>query len=347
MKGNTIRWQQVLARDRGADGSFVYAVRTTGVYCRPSCGARRPRPENVSFHPSPEAAAAAGFRPCRRCLPDQPADERIALACRRLEKPEPPAVVGLAREAGWSPSRFRARFQAATGMSPRAYAAAARDARLRDALRRPGTVTEAGYAAGFNSSGRFYAAADRALGMPPARYQRGGDRSAVRFATRRGPLGWVLVAESERGVCAILLGDEPNALARQLRQEFPRAELREDRRGLKSRLATVLGSLEAPHRNALPDLPLDLQGTVFQRRVWQALRALPAGETLSYSALARRLGQPRAARAVAQACAANRCALAVPCHRVVRSDGAPGGYRWGAARKQRLLNLESAPAAKA
>jgi AraC family transcriptional regulator of adaptative response/methylated-DNA-[protein]-cysteine methyltransferase len=345
MKANATLWQQVLNRDRGADGRFVYAVRTTGVYCRPSCGARRPRPENVSFHASPQAAAAAGFRPCRRCRPEQANDNRIAAACRRLEQPEPPAIAQLARAAGWSPSRFRLHFQAATGLSPRAYAAAARDARLRGALRRPGTVTEAVYAAGFNSSGRFYAAADRALGMPPARYQRGGGESAIRFATVRGPLGWMLVAESERGVCAILLGERPEALARQLRQEFPRARLREDRRGLKPRLETVLAGLQAPHAGALAKLPLDLQGTVFQRRVWQALRTLPAGATLSYAALARRLGAPCAARAVAQACAANRCALAVPCHRVVRADGSPGGYRWGVERKRQLLAREARPRA--
>ncbi|HET9784519.1 MAG TPA: bifunctional DNA-binding transcriptional regulator/O6-methylguanine-DNA methyltransferase Ada, partial [Terriglobales bacterium] len=319
MKDNAIRWHKVLARDRTADGSFVYAVRTTGVYCRPSCGARRPRLENVSFHASPYAAAAAGFRPCRRCRPDQPADERIALACRRLEQPDPPALARLARDAGWSASRFRVRFQAATGMSPRAYAAAARDARLRGALRHSATVTEAGYAAGFNAGSRLYAAADRALGMPPAQFQRGGGEGEIRYASGRSPLGGVLVAESGRGVCAILLGDDPAALAEQLRQEFPLAELRQDGRGLKSRLRSVLESVRG---NTLDPLPLDLQGTVFQRRVWQALRAVPRGQTISYAALARRLGQPRAARAVAQACAANRCALAVPCHRVVRGDGA-------------------------
>ncbi|HEY8054794.1 MAG TPA: bifunctional DNA-binding transcriptional regulator/O6-methylguanine-DNA methyltransferase Ada [Terriglobales bacterium] len=342
MKGNAILWQRVLGRDRTADGSFVYAVRTTGVYCRPSCGARRPRPENVSFHASPRAAAAAGFRPCRRCRPDQAPDARIATICRRLEQPEPPAVSRLAREAGWSASHFRARFRAATGLSPRAYAAAARDARLRGALRRPGTVTEAGYAAGFHAGSRLYAATNRALGMTPAQFQRGGGASLIRYATGRGPLGGVLVAESQRGVCAILLGDEPQALPEQLRREFPHAELREDRRGLAARLRCVLKGLDG---NALAALPLDLQGTVFQRRVWQALRALPRGETISYAALARRLGQPRAARAVAQACAANRCALAVPCHRVVRGDGAPGGYRWGVERKQRLLAMERAPRA--
>lgn len=299
------RWQQVLAHDAGADGTFVYAVRSTGIYCRPSCAARRPRREYVSFHADGAAARAAGFRPCRRCHPDAP----------------PPLS-----------------FRAATGFSPRAWATAERDARVRRGLRQGRPVTEALYEAGFNSSGRFYAAADRALGMLPARFRRGGAGASIAFACGTSSLGVVLAAESERGVCAILLGASAGELEAELRRQFPQAQITLGGAAMQRRLRQVITLVEAPA--AAHTLPLDLQGTAFERRVWRALRRIPPGGRLSYGELAQRLGVPGGARAVARACARNRLAVAVPCHRVVRGDGELAGYRWGVERKQALLARE-------
>ncbi|MGH9484320.1 MAG: methylated-DNA--[protein]-cysteine S-methyltransferase, partial [Terriglobales bacterium] len=304
-----VRWRQVLARDARADGQFVYAVRSTGVYCRPSCAARRPRPEQVSFYGDGAAARAAGFRACRRCHPDAETrvDAAIVAACRALERGRAAPLAG------------RQKFRAATGLTPRAWAAAAREARVRQSLRRGPSVTSALYEAGFNSSGRFYAAADRALGMLPARFRRGGTGGRITFACGSSSLGCVLAAESERGVCAILLGDPPAQLEVELRRLFPRARIEAGGAAMKRRLRDVIALVEAPA--AAHALPLDLQGTAFERRVWQALRRIPAGTRLSYGELARRLGMPGAGRAVARACARNKLAVAVPCHRVVRSDG--------------------------
>ncbi len=312
------RWQQVLAHDARADGRFVYAVRSTGIYCRPSCAARRPRPEYVSFHADGAAARAAGFRPCRRCCPD--------------ERGQGPGARGQGAAAR------RRQFRAATGLLPREWEAAARDESVRRSLRQGRPVTEAFYEAGFNSSGRFYAAADRALGMLPARFRRGGAGASITFACGTSSLGVVLAAESERGVCAILLGASAGELEAELRRQFPQASLAAGGAAMERRLRQVIALVEAPA--AAHTLPLDLQGTAFERRVWRALRRIPAGGRLSYGELAQRLGMPGGARAVARACTRNRLAVAVPCHRVVRGDGELAGYRWGVERKRALLARE-------
>jgi AraC family transcriptional regulator, regulatory protein of adaptative response / methylated-DNA-[protein]-cysteine methyltransferase len=341
------RWQAVIGRDASADGTFYYCVKTTGVYCRPSCAARLPRPENVAFHATREAAEQAGFRPCKRCKPDQGAlRERqaavIADICRVIEAAEePPALAALAAKAGISPYHFHRLFKAVTGLTPKAYASAHRAARVRDELARgDGSVTAAIYDAGFNSSGRFYETSDGILGMKPTDYRAGGANAEIRFAIGECSLGSILVAQSGRGVCAILLGDDPDALARDLQDRFPQARLIGGDKGFEGLVARVVGFVEAPALGL--DLPLDVRGTAFQQRVWQALRDIPAGQTASYSAIARRIGAPKSVRAVASACAANAIAVAIPCHRVVRNDGALSGYRWGVERKRALLDKESA-----
>jgi AraC family transcriptional regulator of adaptative response/methylated-DNA-[protein]-cysteine methyltransferase len=339
------RWAAVVARDRGADGAFYYSVKTTGVYCRPSCGARLPRPENVRFHASRAAAEQAGFRPCKRCKPDQPAPEarqarKVAEICRYIEAAEEiPTLKQLARKAGLSPYHFHRLFKSVTGLTPRGYAVARRARRVRDGLRKSGTVTEAMFDAGFSSSGRFYAASDRMLGMSPRRFRAGGAGTDIRFAIGDCSLGSVLVANSDRGVCAILLGDDPDALARELQDQFPRANLIGGDAGFERLVARVVAFVEAPARGL--DLPLDIRGTAFQQRVWQALRKIPTGATASYADIARRIGAPKSVRAVAQACAANRLAVAIPCHRVVCNDGGLSGYRWGVERKRALLDRET------
>ncbi len=341
------RWNALRLRDRTADGAFVYSVRTTGVYCRPSCAARMPRPENVGFHPSGAEAERAGFRPCKRCRPDQPATPRhaetVAAVCRRIAACETlPTLAGLARDAGLSPGHLQRVFRSVTGLTPLGYARAQRASRVRAALGAGGsTVTEALYDAGFASSGRFYEAADGMLGMTPSQFRAGGADTEIRFATGQCVLGAILVASTARGVCAILLGDDPQALVRDLQDRFPRARLRDGEAGFAALVERVVGLVQAPGLGL--DLPLDLRGTVFQQRVWQALRQIPPGETISYAALAARIGAPGAARAVAGACAANSLAIAIPCHRVVRQDGTLSGYRWGVARKRALLAAESKP----
>jgi AraC family transcriptional regulator, regulatory protein of adaptative response / methylated-DNA-[protein]-cysteine methyltransferase len=341
------RWQTVIARDASADGAFYYCVKTTGVYCRPSCAARLPRPENVAFHATREAAEQAGFRPCKRCKPDQGAlRERqaaiIAEICRMIEAAEePPTLAALAAKAGMSPHHFHRLFKAVTGLTPKAYASAHRAARVRDELARgDGSVTAAIYDAGFNSSGRFYETSDGILGMKPTDYRAGGANAEIRFAIGECSLGSILVAQSGRGVCAILLGDDPDMLARDLQDRFPQARLIGGDKSFERLVATVVGFVEAPALGL--DLPLDVRGTAFQQRVWQALRDIPAGETASYSQIAERIGAPKSVRAVASACAANAIAVAIPCHRVVRNDGALSGYRWGVERKRALLAKESA-----
>jgi AraC family transcriptional regulator of adaptative response/methylated-DNA-[protein]-cysteine methyltransferase len=341
------RWAAVLARDPAADGAFVYAVRSTGVFCRPTCPSRRARPDKVVFYPTPEAAVAAGFRPCRRCRPDQRAPATrsagtVAVLCRFLEASESvPTLQELARRVGLSPSHLHRLFKAATGLTPRAYAAARRAQRLRQALSQGGSVTEALYAAGYNSSGRFYAEAAARLGMSPTRYRAGGAGAEIRFALGQCALGALLVAASDRGVCAIDLGDDPAALLAAFQARFPAARLVGDDPAFQAWVAQVVGLVEAPRLGR--DLPLDIRGTAFQQRVWQALRAVPPGQTVSYAELARRIGAPAAVRAVAAACAANPLALAIPCHRVVRQDGGLAGYRWGLERKAALLAREAAP----
>ncbi len=339
------RWAAVQNREKSADGVFYYSVRTTGVYCRPSCASRAAKRENVAFHESPEEAERAGFRPCQRCRPDEsPLGQQhaalVAKACRLIEESEEaPRLDRLAAEAGLSRFYFHRVFKAATGLTPRAYAAAHRAKRVKEELGRSRTVTEAIYGAGFNSGGRFYEQSREILGMTPSDYRDGGSRSAIRFAVGECSLGSILVAATDRGVCAILLGDDPEALVRDLQDRFPRAQFTGGDGEFERLVARVVSFVEAPAQGL--DLPLDVRGTAFQHRVWQALRAVPAGQTVSYADVAERIGAPNAMRAVAQACGANPLAVAIPCHRVVRHDGAISGYRWGVDRKRTLLEREA------
>ena len=337
------RWAAVVARDPAADGRFFYSVKTTGVYCRPSCASRTARPENVEFHATVEAAERAGFRPCKRCKPDQPAGEQaawVAELCRLIESAEQaPSLETLAHHAGLSPWHLHRVFKAVTGLTPRAYAAAHRAQRVKTGLARGATVTEAIYSAGYNSSARFYEQSNAVLGMTPSCYRAGGADTAIRFAVGQCTLGAILVAASGRGICAILLGDDPDALVRDLQDRFPRAELVGGDAGFKRWVAQVVGFVEQPRLGL--DLPLDVRGTAFQQRVWQALQKIPAGTTASYTEIAQRIGAPKSVRAVAGACAANALAVAIPCHRVVRTDGELSGYRWGVARKRALLEREA------
>lgn len=340
------RWAAVVRRDQSADGAFLYSVATTGVYCRPGCAARRARRENVRFHATSAEAEQAGFRPCKRCQPNQPGRaerhaEAVAAACRLIENAdETPDLDALALGARLSRFHFHRIFKAATGVTPKAYAAAHRAQRVRKALPESATVTEAIYDAGFNSSGRFYAAAPQMLGMTPTEFRAGGTGATIHFAIGDCWLGAVLVAATGKGVCAILLGDDPDSLLRELQDRFRNAELIGGDRDFEHLVAQVVGFIEAPARGL--NLPLDVQGTAFQQRVWQALRDIPAGATASYTAVATRIGSPQAVRAVGSACAANPIAVAIPCHRVVRTDGALAGYRWGIERKRALLKREAA-----
>jgi len=345
--GEDPRWTAIARRDPRADGTFFYSVATTGVYCRPSCGARRANPRNVRFHSTVADAERAGFRPCLRCRPDQPSlAERqaatIARICRTLGRADrTPSLATLARSADLSPSRFHRVFRAVTGVTPRAYAAAHRAKRVRSELEKKGkTVTDAIYDAGFSSGGRFYEVSDQLLGMTPTRYRDGGAGTEMRFAVGECSLGSILVAQSAKGVCAIFLGDDPNALVQELQDRFPRATLRGGDASFERTVAKVIGCVEQPGLGL--DLPLDVRGTAFQQRVWQALREIPLGSTASYAEIATRIGAPTGSRAVAQACGANPLAVAIPCHRVVRSDGSLSGYRWGVERKRRLLENERA-----
>ena len=341
------RWIAVIARDPAADGSFVYSVASTGIYCRPTCPSRRPGVEQVAFHDSATEAEAAGFRPCRRCTPDgQSLTEKhaatVAELCRFIETAaQAPTLAELAARSGITAHHLHRLFKATTGLTPRAYAAAQRAQRIRHQLQHSPTVTEAIYGAGYNSSGRFYEEAGQLLGMTPSDYRAGGANSTIRFALGECSLGSILVAHSGRGICSILIGDDPQTLAHDLQDRFPAAELIGGDAGFEQLVARVVGLVEAPGLGH--DLPLDIRGTAFQQRVWQALREIPPGGTVSYSELARRIGSPGSARAVAGACAANVLAVAIPCHRVVRNDGSLSGYRWGVERKRTLLEREAAP----
>jgi AraC family transcriptional regulator, regulatory protein of adaptative response / methylated-DNA-[protein]-cysteine methyltransferase len=340
------RWSAIVARDPNADGQFFYAVATTGVYCRPSCAARLPRPENVSFHPSTAAAEQAGFRACKRCTPDQSSlaerrSEQIAELCRYIENAsEMPSLAQLAEHASLSPHHLHRLFKSATGVTPRAYAAAQHARRVRAQLPESPSVTAALYGAGYSSSRQFYAVASQRLGMTPSEYRAGAPQLEIRFAVGSCSLGQVLVAASERGVCSILLGDSAAVLASDLAARFPRARLLDGGAAFQQQLQSVIALVERPAGGL--DLPLDVRGTAFQERVWQALRAVPAGVTTNYTELAHAIGAPRAVRAVAGACAANPLAIAIPCHRVLRSDGNLSGYRWGVERKRELLAREQA-----
>lgn len=343
------RWKAVSYRDGDADGHFFYSVRTTRVYCRPSCPSRRPRRSNVSFHDTSAEAENAGYRPCKRCRPggvtvaeDQTA--AVTRACRLIETAEAaeeaPDLEALAKSAGMSRFHFHRVFKAITGVTPKAYAAAFRAERVRGALRRGGSVTDAIYAAGFGSSGRFYAKATEMLGMQPKHYLAGGKSEVIKFAVGECSLGSILVAATTQGVCAILLGEQPDELVNEFQDRFPEAVLIGGDARFESLVATVVGFVERPTEDL--GLPLHVRGTVFQHRVWQALREIPVGTTASYGEIAERIGAPKAARAVARACGTNSLAVAIPCHRVVRADGGLSGYRWGVHRKRKLLQREAA-----
>lgn len=340
------RWQAVVGRDPAADEHFWFAVRTTAVFCRPSCGARTPRRENVAFYASREAARADGYRPCKRCRPDEaPAAERhrafVRDACARIDAAEAPVPLAeLAAPSGLSEAYFHKLFKRLVGVTPRQYAIARRNARVGEALRDGESVTAAIYAAGFGGNSRFYAQSTERLGMTPREYRRGAPGQALRYASAACWLGRVLVAATARGVAAILLGDDEAALRRELAERFPGARLEAAEPGSDYArwLDAALACVDAP--DGAGALPLDVTGTAFQERVWRALRDIPAGETASYGQVAAAIGAPDSARAVARACASNPVAIAIPCHRVVRADGAPGGYRWGAERKRRLLEHE-------
>jgi len=341
-----LRWQAVQAHDLNADGHFVYAVRTTGVYCRPSSSARRPKRENVEFFASAQAAEAAGYRPSRRAKGDQTSAAAsraavVAQACRLIEASETsPNLDQLAAQIGLSPFHFQRLFKAEIGLTPKAYASAYRARKLREELHAPNaSVTDAIYGAGFSSNSRFYEISDQLLGMQARDYRTGGAGSAIRFAVGQCSLGAILVAQSQRGICAILLGDDPEVLVRQVQDQFPKARLLGGDTAFEQLVAQVVGFIEAPSLGL--NLPLDVRGTAFQERVWQALRAIPPGTTVSYAEIAERIGAPGAVRAVAQACGANRLAVAIPCHRVVRRNGDISGYRWGVERKRELLKREA------
>ena len=340
------RWEAVARRDPAADGAFLYSVRTTGVYCRPSCAARLANRENVRFHLTCAEAERAGFRPCKRCRPNEASlgqrnAAAITAACRLIEQAEEtPSLDALAKRAGMSRFHFHRVFKQVTGVTPRSYAAAHRAKRVRDELAGSGSVTAAIYNAGFNSSGRFYAASSDLLGMTPSAFRKGGSGAEIRFAVGECWLGSILVAATDKGVCAIMLGDDPGALARDLQDRFPNARLSGDDQEFERLVARVVGYVEAPGTGL--DLPLDVRGTAFQQRVWQALRAIPPGSTATYTDIAKRIGRPKSVRAVARACATNAVAVAIPCHRVVRTDGSLSGYRWGVQRKRALLDREKA-----
>lgn len=338
------RWQAVLERDVKADGCFVYAVKSTGIYCRPTCPSRRPKLENVAFFDVINDAEQAGYRPCKRCRPDalsqqQQQRQAIERACQLIETAaEPPVLQELADIAGLSRFHFHRVFKEIVGVTPKEYASMRRVNRLQQDLQNGSSVTEAIYEAGFGSSSRVYEKADATLGMTPGRYRDGGKDLQIRFALAQSTLGWVLVAATNKGICAIELADEAESLRQRLQLRFANATITEDAAELTDWLQTVVDFIETPQQGL--DLPLDIRGTAFQRQVWKALQAIPQGQTASYSDIAQQIGKPKAVRAVAQACANNQIALAIPCHRVVRSDGSLGGYRWGNQRKQQLLEKE-------
>ena len=339
------RWARIVARDRTADGHFWYSVATTGVYCRPSCPSRTANPKNVQLHATLEVARATGFRACKRCNPEGlSADGEnaaiVARVCRLIEESEEePSLNELADAVGRSASYFHRLFKSATGLTPKDYASARRAAKVREGLANSNSVTEAIYDAGFNSSGRFYERATDMLGMTPTQYRLGGANEDIRFAVGQTSLGAILVASSRKGVAAILLGSDPDALVRNLQDRFPNANLIGADGDYETLVARVVGLVEAPGLGL--DLPLDVRGTAFQQRVWQALQEIPPGQTVSYAEVARRIGSPKAVRAVAGACAGNSLAVAIPCHRVVRNDGALSGYAWGVERKRVLLDREA------
>lgn len=340
-----VRWQAVVEKDARFNGIFVYGVRSTGIYCKPSCAARLPGRKRVAFFASCTEAEAAGFRACLRCRPQSASDanaqvEVVKAACRLIEAEteRPPSLADLSRQLNVSPHHLQRLFKSITGVTPRQYAAAHRLERFKTELRAGESVTNAMYDAGFGSSSRLYENAAEQLGMTPAVYRKGGKGMSIQYTIAPSPLGRLLVAATERGICAVAFADEDQALLAELRAEFPAADIQPDKTRLSDSVQYVLDCLDGapPHAK----LPLDLQATAFQMRVWEELRRIPRGETRSYAELAAAIGRPSATRAVARACATNPVALLNPCHRVIRGDGSLGGYRWGLKRKQSLLAQE-------
>ena len=339
-------WQAVLTRDKHSDGTFVYAVRSTGIYCNPSCAARRPRREQVVFFPQPEAAEQAGYRACRRCRPQEASVYQLQLevvqhACHYIEThlEGPLTLEALGKEVSVSPYHLQRIFKRIMGITPRQYAQAYRLGQLKQQLKEGETVTTALYNTGYGSSSRLYEQAPAQLGMTPAAYRQGGKSMHIGYAIVDCPLGRLLIAATEKGICAVSLGDSDAVLETALHSEYPAAEIQRDGVELSQWVSTLLNHLNGQQPQL--DLPIDVQATAFQWRVWQALRAIPYGSTRSYGQVAQALGDPKATRAVARACASNPVAIVVPCHRVVREDGKLGGYRWGLERKQRLLAQEA------
>ncbi len=340
------RWSDVQAHNSAADGRFWFGVATTGVFCRPGCGARTPRPENVRFFESIEAAKDAGFRACKRCRPEGLSDAAanrvlVEAACQRIDgAAREPTLAELAADAAMSPFHFQRMFKAVLGITPKQYAKARRLQSARERLDAGSDVTAAMHDAGFGSASRFHADARDGLGMA-AHVRRDSARGErIRYALGDTSLGRVLIAETDRGLCTILFGEDDAALVADLRARFARAECISDDAALARHFAEVIRLVDDPAHGL--DLPLDIRGTAFQQKVWSQLRRIPAGKTVSYSELATRIGTPDAARAIAGACAANPLAVAIPCHRVVRADGALSGYRWGVQRKKKLLQREGA-----
>jgi AraC family transcriptional regulator, regulatory protein of adaptative response / methylated-DNA-[protein]-cysteine methyltransferase len=336
------KWRAVLARDRSTDGQFFYAVKTTGVYCRPSCPSRRPKRESVEFFGKPLEAERAGYRPCLRCLPQQPdaQSQWIAACCRLLERDQDRAVplAELAALAGVSPFHLQRTFKRHLGVTPREYQDALRMKHVKQALTNGQSITDAIYDAGFNSVSRFYERATDRLGMSPFTYKRGGPGQAIRFTTFPCALGSALIATTDQGVCSVAFGDDEKALETSLHSQFAQAAVVRDDTGLQNH-AEALQSYVVGRRSSL-DLPLDIRATAFQERVWRLLAAIPYGDTRTYSQIAQQLGQPSAARAVARACATNALAVLIPCHRVVGKNRKVTGYRWGSERKRQLLDIE-------
>lgn len=335
------KWQQVMARDARQDGRFVFAVRTTGIYCRPSCPSRRPRRDSVEFFADPNQAERAGYRACLRCKPTEVSAQAqyVTKARRLLDDAEGiVTLTDLSKKVGLSPFHLQRLFKRATGLSPRQYQSARRMQQVKSGLRKGDDVTTALYDAGFGSASRLYEKAPQRLGMTPGAYRRGGSGTTIRFTIVPTPLGRMLVAATDRGLCAVRFGESVSELDGDLRQEFHAAELHRDDAALREYVEPLLASIRGDQSTV--DLPLDIRATAFQQKVWDSLRQIPRGETRSYSDVAQEIGSPGAVRAVAHACASNPVAIAVPCHRVIRSDGDLAGYRWGIERKQKLLDVE-------
>jgi AraC family transcriptional regulator of adaptative response/methylated-DNA-[protein]-cysteine methyltransferase len=337
-------WQATLARDRRADGTFFFAVRSTHIYCRPSCPARRPLRENALFFQTPADAEQQGFRACRRCRPKD-RDEAIALvrqAAKLLSNSAEDAFrwEAVAGKMNIAPAKLRRAFRHTTGLTPREFAEAFRMARFRKLIREGSEITDALYECGYGSPSRIYEKTNRHLGMTPASYKKGAPGMQIGYSIARTTLGNVLVAATERGISAVYLGENEKTLVSELRREYPRAEIKQSAPANQRWIQEIVNRVEGTAPSL--DLPLDVHATAFQRRVWQELQKIPRGTTQSYTQVARRLGKPKSVRAVARACATNPVSIVVPCHRVVRADGQLAGYRWGLHRKEKLLEREGA-----